>query len=106
MKKFNKKEPKYRTEIKKRILEYPFPGNIREMSNMIDGLIAESDDEVKIKDLPNRILKPRLDQSLKLKDVESRHIQMVYEMCNENMTRTSKVLGISYNNVKAKLNIK
>jgi len=105
IKKFNSKGLLCSNNIRKQILEYPFPGNIREMENMIDGIIAESDDEVKIDHLPNRVLKPKLEQSLKLKDVENRHIHMVYEICNKNMTRTSKVLGVSYNKVKSKLNI-
>jgi len=101
--KFNPLNTKLSAEIKRQILDYSFPGNIREMENIIDGIIAESGGEVKTEHLPKRISKPRIEYSLKLKDVEQNHIRMVYEMCEYNMTRTAKILGISYNKVKSKI---
>lgn len=104
-KKFNKKEPKLKLEIKKRILEYPFPGNIREMENLVDRIFAEAHDTVLLEHLPDRILKPKMQDSLRLKDVERNHIQKVYEMCNKNLKRTSAILDVSYNTIKSKLKV-
>lgn len=101
--KFNKEEPRLTKEIKKRILEYIFPGNIREMENMIDGIIAEADKEVKLDHLPERLLQPRIELSLKLEDVIRNHIEKVYEICNRNISRTAKILGVSQNTVRSKL---
>ena len=103
--KFNKKEPKLKPEIKRLILQYPFPGNIREMENVIESIMAESEDEVEKNHLPLRILNPRTEYSLKLKDVEREHIKKVLEMFNNNLARTAKVLGISVNTLKAKIKI-
>lgn len=102
-KKFNKKEPKLNLSIKKRILEYSFLGNIREMENLIDRIFAEADDTVLLEHLPDRILNPTMQDSLRLEDVEKKHILMVYEMCNKNIKRSCEILDISYNTLKSKL---
>ena len=103
-KRFNKKEPRLTAEIRKRILGYSFPGNIREMENMIDGIMAESEDVVKEEHLSGRIIQPRVDHSLKLADVERLHIKKVYEMCNGNAREAQRILGIkSANTLKAKI---
>ncbi|MFN8266481.1 MAG: sigma 54-interacting transcriptional regulator [Chitinophagales bacterium] len=101
--KFNKKEPKIRLDIKKRILEYLFPGNIREMENLVDRIFAEAHDTVLLENLPDRILNPSKEHSLLLKDIELRHCRYVYEMCNKNLERTRIVLGITANTLKSKL---
>lgn len=102
-KEFNKKEPKLKTEIKRRILEYPFPGNIREMENMIDGIIAEADDEVKLKYLPERVTAPSSENSLKLIDVENAHIMKVLKMYPDNKQQACRVLGITINTLKGRI---
>lgn len=101
--KYNKPIPRLESKIKKLILEYSFPGNIRELENLIEGIIAESESEVKIENLPQRIIKPRTENSLKLVDVEREHVNKVYKMFNQNMSKTAKVLGISVNTLKAKI---
>lgn len=97
---FNKKEPKLNKAIKKSILEYSFPGNIREMGNIIDGIIAEVDDEVKLEQLPERIIKPNPESSLKLIDVENAHIKKILQMFPNNKQQVCKVLGITVNTLK------
>ncbi len=99
-KEFNKKVPKLKTEIKKQILEYTFPGNIREMENIIDGLIAESDDEVKTEYLPERITLPNPEISMKLIDVENAHIKKILKMFPDNKQQVCNVLGITINTLK------
>ena len=103
-KRFNKKEPRLTAEIRKRILGYSFPGNIREMENMIDGIMAESEDVVMEEHLSGRITQPTTEHSLKLEDVERLHIKKVYEMCNGNAREAQRILGIkSANTLKAKI---
>jgi two-component system, NtrC family, response regulator HydG len=103
MEKLNKKGIKLPVKIKKRILDYPFPGNIREMENIIDSILAEAENEITDDNLPERIIKPGGEHSLLLKDAERRHILMVYRLCGENLKRASETLGISFNTLKSKL---
>ena len=103
LKKINTNEPKLSKEVKRRIFEYSFPGNIREMENIIDGLLAEAEHEIQLSDLPERMLEKNSEQSLKLIDVRNNHIKKVYEMFDKNGRKASRILGISYNNLKSKL---
>lgn len=103
MEKLGKKGVVLPAKLKKRILDYPFPGNIREMENVIDSILAESETLVTLDYIPERILKPGKEHSLLLKDAEMRHILMVFNLCGENLKRTSDALGISLNTLKNKL---
>ncbi len=100
---FNKKGPKLSKKVKKLILTYSFPGNIREMENMIDGILAEADDEVQLSHLPERIVTPPRETSLKLIDVENANIRKVLQMFPDNKQQVCKVLGITINTLKAKI---
>jgi len=84
-------------------LEYAFPGNIREMENIIDGIIAEVDGEVKTEYLPGRITSPSSESSMKLIDIENAHIKKVLKMYANNKQQVSKVLGISVNTLKDRI---
>jgi two-component system NtrC family response regulator len=84
-------------------LQYPFPGNIREMENIIDGIIAEAEREVITDNLPLRILKPATELSLKLIDVENSHIKKVLVTCNKNKQQACRVLGISINTLEKRI---
>jgi two-component system, NtrC family, response regulator HydG len=100
---FNKKEPKLKSALKKKILEYPFPGNIREMENIIDGILAEAEDEVQPFHLPDRIITPPTVTSLRLIDVENAHIRKVLQMFPDNKQQACKVLGITINTLKERI---
>jgi transcriptional regulator with PAS, ATPase and Fis domain len=102
-KEFNKREPKLKTTLKKRILEYAFPGNIREMENIIDGIMAEADEEVKAEYLPERITMPNSESSMKLIDIENAHIRKVLQVFPDNRQQVCKVLGISVNTLKDRI---
>ena len=102
---FNKPEPKFSKELKRKLFTYPFPGNIRELENLIERLYATVEGEVKEKNLPNSFNECIEDHSLKLVDVEKAHIRRVYEMCEKNGQKTCQILGISYNTLKTKLKL-
>jgi len=100
-------------EIKK-LMQYKWPGNIRELRNIIErstlmfkekllpskllfgdnGIIPERDEDIKSKE----------NQNIKsLSDVETDHIRFVLKKNMGNLTRSSRVLGISLSTLKRKV---
>lgn len=96
--------PKISDVVRKRILGYSFPGNMREVENFVERLFAMVEDEVGLDILPSRFLNGSNVPSLNLDDVISQHVNKVFLMCNRNISKTAKVLGRSTNTVKSKLN--
>lgn len=86
------------------LLRYDFPGNIRELMNIIDNFYVFSDQQATIDSLP-RYLSNENNQfaSLKLADVEKAHIQKVLKMYDGNKSQAAKTLGIALNTLKNKL---
>lgn len=104
-KEFNKPEPLFSREIKKQLFNYSYPGNIRELENLIERLYAIVEGEVTERNLPKIFKELSLENSLKLIDVENKHIRKVFEMCNKNGQETCRLLGISYNTLKSKIKL-
>jgi transcriptional regulator with PAS, ATPase and Fis domain len=102
---FNRKEP---LQIPKKIMDlllsYPFPGNIRELENLIERLYVLSiGHPLTLNDLPRRILEPQLRHSLQLKDMEKIHIERVLRLNKGKKTKTARDLGIAFNTLESKL---
>jgi transcriptional regulator of acetoin/glycerol metabolism len=45
-------------EVQRRLLDYPFPGNVRELENVVTNMAVFNDGEVMITDLPARLVRP------------------------------------------------
>jgi len=117
LKQFNKKYSKNIKRISKPLLtllkNYPFPGNIRELMNLLNSaIIVESGDELSKKSLPHYFLENThsLTNSSKngilpknLQEIERDHIKKVLEYTNQNKTNAAKILGISRLNLIAKI---
>lgn len=100
---FNRPSPVFSKQVKNIILSHSYPGNIRELENLICRIYSICDDEVNEKELPKTLAETDKKHSLKLRDVVSSHINDVYLMSNRNASKTAKVLGISLNTVKKNL---
>ncbi len=94
----------FKLEIKKETMDYltsyTWPGNVRELENVIENLYVLEKEKVSISDLPDRLKKSRENDSLKLADVEQRHIQKVLKIHNGNQRQTAITLGIAVNTLK------
>ena len=86
------------------LLAYPFPGNIRELENLIAQLYVFHDQEAGLADLPGRIRTPTASDSLKWEDAEKLHIQKVMRLAKGNKSQALKWLGYgSINTLQSKL---
>lgn len=86
------------------ILNYSFPGNIRELENFIESLYVFCDNVVSPSDLPERFLHIDETASLKWQDVEKLHIIKVLKLYNRNQRQTCLALGYrSINTLKNKM---
>jgi DNA-binding NtrC family response regulator len=90
------------------LLSYDFPGNVRELENIVQRLIVVSDSEIIFpSDLPaymrSDIIKAS-DKSLRsMSEVESEHIQHVVEAMHGNLTRAASILGMDRKTLRTKL---
>lgn len=107
IKKCEKDMKKQIKEIKKPVLEflmkYDYPGNVRELKNIIERLVVLSENGVIKKEyLPNKIINEKdltIEEGKSLKDVrkdiEIRYIESMLIKHAYNMSKTAEALGIS-----------
>ncbi|MBN2662006.1 MAG: sigma-54-dependent Fis family transcriptional regulator [Bacteroidales bacterium] len=99
-----KKIIKIEETLKSFLFAYQFPGNIRELINIIDNLYVFAENNAELSDLPLYVNKINSDFSLKLADVEREHIKKVLKLCNNNKSQAANTLGIALNTLKNKIN--
>jgi transcriptional regulator with PAS, ATPase and Fis domain len=84
----------------KALLDYPFPGNVRELENLLEGAAAlVSGDTIEAADLQFGIAREGADEplvtSVDLRNVENAHIRRVLAQVKGNKSRAAKLLGVS-----------
>ncbi|WP_051542257.1 sigma-54 interaction domain-containing protein [Clostridium lundense] len=105
----NKQVPKIREDLHKKILIYDWPGNVRELENYIENLVNFDGDssfdleEDKVVKESNH-LNTCSDYLCSLEELEKRAITYCMDRFDNNVSRVSKVLGISRNTLYNKLN--
>ena len=91
------------------LLSYPWPGNLRELSRVIQTAVALSPDEIIRSDaiLPTPVVarapEPALDGDLSLRTMERRHILAVLAKVGGNKRRAARALGLSRSTLDRKL---
>lgn len=84
--------------------EFEFPGNVRELENMIErAIVIGNGKEIRLKDLP--MGKEVLQRSIEsLDELEKKHIQMILNKYNWNISRSARALNVDrvtlYNKIK------
>jgi len=91
------------------LADYEFPGNVRELRNIIEGaVLATNGDVIEAEHLPDYLRSAaRLMQSRKnkpsLAEIEAVYIREVLEHTRGNKTRAAEILGISRKNLYEKM---
>lgn len=92
------------TAALKRLEEYDFQGNVRELENMIErAIVIGNDKEIRLKDLP--IEKDIISNSIEsLVELEKQHILQILKKYGWNISRSAKALKVDrvtlYNKIK------
>lgn len=88
------------------LMRYEWPGNIRELENVIQRAVIMSDNTVDVEHLPNA-LKHHIEfpekDLVSLKVAEKRYIQHVLHATNNNKTQAAKILQIDRKTLREKL---
>jgi DNA-binding NtrC family response regulator len=104
---FGKTVPHFTDDALKVLSEYSWPGNIRELENLVQRLIAMHDSsEIDVKDLPAHMrfhVIPKSNHLKSLSDVELEHINLVLDSVNGNKTKAAEILGIDRKTLRQKL---
>jgi transcriptional regulator with PAS, ATPase and Fis domain len=109
---YDKKIEKISAPVMNLLKGYGFPGNVRELMNIINSaVIVESGSELQKKSLPGYFLeKARLQVDTQrtgplpsLLELEKEHIKKVLEHTKSNKTQAARILGISRVNLIAKI---
>jgi len=104
---FGKPTPKFSDKTLKILKGYHWPGNVRELENVIQRLVAMTDNEViEAADLPSvmrfsAFKKAGLQRTLA--EVEAEHIRNVLAAVNGNKTKAAEILGIDRKTLREKL---
>ena len=93
---------------KQKLLSYAWPGNIRELRNVIEhGVVMDYSDQIEASHLfmesPKSSTETQVTLPLTLKTIEKEHIMKTLDSCNGNRTKTAQQLGISVRTLRNKL---
>ncbi|NQV14573.1 hypothetical protein HQ531_03875 [bacterium] len=102
-----KTAPKFTKRALKALKQYEWPGNIRELENIIQRIIVMSDkEEIDVQDLPSLMRftsksVERLDRTIE--ELEADYIRRVLESLKGNKSRTAEILGIDRKTLREKI---
>jgi DNA-binding NtrC family response regulator len=88
------------TEVLEILAHYPFPGNVRELENIIERAVALADEpELTIRDLPSElqelsISSPDAQDCMTLEEKEKQYIKEILVKTNYNKSRAAEILGL------------
>ena len=92
-------------------MEYPFPGNVRELENTMAAAVLLEKGRVLTLSSTNDLLalsengQGYNEEFITLSELEKQHIQKVIKATNGNRTRAAKILGIGLRTLQRKLKV-
>jgi transcriptional regulator with PAS, ATPase and Fis domain len=90
-------------EAMEALLNYTYPGNIRELENLIARLYVFNDEKVSVEVLPKRVFQDPIDQPMNWEYVEKEHIQKVLKHFQGNKRQTALAIGWAINTLNTKM---
>lgn len=91
------------SEVKEILLKYDFPGNIRELSNIIErAMIIENGEEIRVSSISLCNFKS-FGNCLSLAEMEKRHILYILDITGGDKSKTAKLLDIDRSTLYRKL---
>ena len=90
-------------DAEKTLVNYTYPGNIREMDNIITKLYVFNEEKVEQSDLPNELNQKNEERPLNIEYIEKEHIERVLQIFKGNRTKAAKAIGWSYNTLNSKI---
>ena len=85
------------------MLNYSYPGNVRELENIISRLYVFNEERITLDVLPKRLKQAPENQPMHMDFVEKQHILKVLHHYNGNITQTAKAIGWVVNTLKTKM---
>ncbi|KAA3624419.1 MAG: sigma-54-dependent Fis family transcriptional regulator [Flavobacterium sp.] len=85
---------------------YDWPGNIRELENVIQRAVIMCEKEIRVEHLPDALkysIDFPKDELLPLKEIEKRYIRKVLNATGNNKTKAAAILGIDRKTIRQKL---
>ncbi|MEO0254990.1 MAG: sigma-54 dependent transcriptional regulator [candidate division WOR-3 bacterium] len=99
--KYHLKKPILSDKIKRKLMNYSFPGNVRELINLAERLVLLRQGEV-VEYIPE-IEKEEDYDTLNLYELEKRHIEKVLKMTKGKLSKAAELLGVHRNTLREKL---
>lgn len=98
-------------EVMRFFLDYPWPGNIRELENVIERCVFLAEDgKISLRDLPKEMLVACQEQEIfpftevrPLAEIEIKYIKYVLDKCKGNKQKAASLLGINRKTIHRKL---
>ena len=98
--------PALRSEALALLLSHDFPGNVRELQNLIEGAVSLADGDIDA-DLVRSLMGTSGQQQpspepLDLESLERRHISRVLKLAGGNKTEAARILGLDRKTLQRK----